>query len=70
MAEADPEQRDAAEQLAHDLDLVDERLGVAGAVREHHAVVAGELVGVVVCGTTVTAAPASARRRAIERFVP
>jgi hypothetical protein len=46
VAEADPEHRDTAQQLAHDLDLVCERLGVAGAVREQDGVVAGELVRV------------------------
>ena len=46
MAEADPEQRDASEQRADGLDLGGERLGVARAVREEHAVVARELVRV------------------------
>ena len=46
VAEADAEHRHAAEQLAHDRDLVVQRLGIAGAVREQHAVVLRELVGV------------------------
>ncbi len=46
VAEADPEHRHAAERLAHDPRLLDERRRVAGAVREQHAVVGGELVGI------------------------
>ena len=38
VTEADPEDGDAAEKLAHDLGLGDERLGVAGAIREDDAV--------------------------------
>jgi hypothetical protein len=44
VAEADPEDRHAAEQTAHGLDLVPEGLGVAGPVREENGVVVGELV--------------------------
>ena len=71
VAEADPEHRHAAEQLAHDVDLVLERLGVAGAVREQDAVVAGELVGVDACvDRRSPCAPAPASRRRIERLQP
>ena len=44
VAEADPENGDAAEELAHNLGLGDEGLGVAGAIREDDAVEAGEFV--------------------------
>ena len=43
--EADPENGDAADQLADDGDLVDERLGIAGTVGEQHPVEVTELVG-------------------------
>src|SRR5205814_1860125 len=44
--EADAEHGHATEQLAHGRDLVSEWLRVAGAVREEHAVVGAERVGV------------------------
>ena len=44
MAEADAEDRDAADQLAHDGDLVCKWLGITGAVRKQYAVEAQELV--------------------------
>ena len=44
--EADAEHARAPEQVADRRDLLDERLRVAGAVRQHHAVEAGEVVGV------------------------
>ena len=44
VAEADAQERHAADQLPHDGDFVLERLGVAGAVREKHAVEAEQLV--------------------------
>src|SRR6266516_1475524 len=44
MAEADAEDRDTAEQFAHDGDLLHEGLRIAGAVREQHPVEAIELV--------------------------
>ena len=45
MAEADAEHRDLADQPAYCVDGADDRLGVAGAVREEHAVgAAGEHV--------------------------
>ena len=49
VAEADPEDRDPAEQARDGLDLRLERLRVAGAVREHDAVEPGELVGLRRC---------------------
>ena len=45
VAEADAEDGNAAERVAHDLGLCLQRLGVAGSVREDDAVERGELVG-------------------------
>ena len=45
VAEADSEDGNAAERVAHDLRLCLQRLGVAGPVREDDAVERGELVG-------------------------
>ena len=70
MAEADAENRHAAEQIAHDLDLVAERLGVAGAVRQEHGVVAAELARVDGVREDRHAAPAPASRRRIDRLQP
>ena len=49
VAETDPEERHAADQLAHNGDLVLEGLGVAGTIREEHSVETEQLV----CGRVV-----------------
>ena len=71
MAEADPEHGDAPEQLAHDRDLLAQRLQVAGAVQRRTASCRASSSAGVVEGTTVTCAPAPASRRAeVERLQP
>ena len=50
MAQADPEHRDSTDELPHGRRLLDERLGVTGAVREHDSVEPGERVGIDIVG--------------------
>ena len=71
VAEADAEHRHRAQEPAHGLGLRAQWLGVAGAVREHDAVEALELVGLGRVREDGHRRPRpSASRRRIERFVP
>ena len=70
VSETDPENRHAAEQLADDGDLVLERLGVAGPFDRSTPSKRSSSSADTSCGNTVTAAPAPASRRRIERLQP
>ena len=72
MAETDAEDRLLAEQAANRVDRVVERLGIAGAVREEHAVGLWLRTSsaVAVPGTTVTRQPSCRRCRGMFHFMP
>ena len=70
MAEADPEDRDAAHELAHGVDLRAQGLRVPGPFERRTPSKRASSSAEAVCGTTVTDAPAVASRRKIERFAP